>query len=207
MNKGLFDAVFKDFNLIRTTVRNYHVTPPLSRILRPRYVDVSATLLPDLKVPDTINEHRSRSGDHPSMASDPDAPSFHLDDPYVEPPPKCVICENQFHIDYKNVQLLSQFCSQFTGRIYPRKVVGLCSVKYDEVVRAILFSRKMGLMSKRYIEHRFYDDAYLTYPVPERVIMKRLKDAAADYQRAQKPALNGGEDIEEEKEELRSISQ
>ena len=96
---------------ISVSSRHLRTTPCLDRIIRPRFPDFSPKLTPDLKVQDTV----VGDGEHPALAEDPDAPRFDMEDPYVEAPAKCVICENQINIDYKNVQLLSQFISQFTG--------------------------------------------------------------------------------------------
>ncbi|OXB84098.1 UNVERIFIED_CONTAM: hypothetical protein H355_012216 [Colinus virginianus] len=43
-----------------------------------------------------------------------------MENPYKEPPKKCVLCG--INVDYKNVQLLSQFVSPYTGRIYGRHI-------------------------------------------------------------------------------------
>ena len=91
--------------------RYFRTSSCLDRIIRPRYPDFTPKITPDLKVQDTV----IGDGSHETLQDDPDAPSFEMDDPYVETPPKCIICENQIDIDYKNVQLLSQFVSQFTG--------------------------------------------------------------------------------------------
>ena len=91
--------------------RYFRTSSCLDRIIRPRYPDFTPKITPDLKVQDTV----IGDGSHETLQDDPDAPSFEMEDPYVETPPKCIICENQIDIDYKNVQLLSQFVSQFTG--------------------------------------------------------------------------------------------
>ncbi|XP_029455335.1 28S ribosomal protein S18c, mitochondrial isoform X2 [Rhinatrema bivittatum] len=60
---------------------------------------------------------------------------FHHDDlpkemenPYKELPKKCILCG--ISIDYKNTQLLSQFISPYTGRIYGRHITGFMPVTY-----------------------------------------------------------------------------
>lgn len=176
--------------------RHYHVTIPLFRIRKPTFPDFSPKLIPDLKVQDPL----VACGEHPSLKTDPDAPTFEMQDPYIEPPPKCVICEHQILIDYKNVQLLSQFVSQFTGRVFPRKVVGLCTVKYSEMEKAIAYSRRMGLMPYTYKNINFYDDPRVLYPRPDLVITKRLKDAALQTKRnrLEEAAVAAVEDIVED---------
>merc|ERR1711931_119285 len=171
----------RTFNHIQHTVdsRLFHATPCVDRIIKPRFPDFTPKLVPDLKVQDTV----IGEGEHESLREDPDAPSFEMEDPYVETPPKCVICEHQIPIDYKNVQLLSQFISQFTGTIYPRKVTGLCTVQYDKIVKEIIYARRLAMMTHRYKNQSFYDDASLLFPQPDKVIRKRLETAAIEYKR------------------------
>ncbi|KAM7113416.1 small ribosomal subunit protein bS18m isoform 3-T3 [Ciconia maguari] len=58
-----------------------------------------------------------------------------MENPYKEPPKKCILCG--INVDYKNVQLLSQFVSPHTGCIYGRHITGLCNKKQKEVTKAI----------------------------------------------------------------------
>ncbi|EDL99549.1 mitochondrial ribosomal protein S18C (predicted), isoform CRA_a [Rattus norvegicus] len=80
-----------------------------------------------------------------------------MENPYKEPLKKCVLCEKR--VDYKNVQLLSQFISPFTGCIYGRHITGLCGKKQKEVTKAIKRAQKMGFMPVTY-----KDPAYLKDP-------------------------------------------
>ncbi|XP_051026682.1 28S ribosomal protein S18c, mitochondrial [Acomys russatus] len=80
-----------------------------------------------------------------------------MENPYKEPLKKCVLCEKP--VDYKNVQLLSQFISPFTGCIYGRHITGLCGKKQREVTKAIKKAQKMGFMPVTY-----KDPAYLKDP-------------------------------------------
>uniref|UniRef100_A0A452F6H7 Mitochondrial ribosomal protein S18C n=1 Tax=Capra hircus TaxID=9925 RepID=A0A452F6H7_CAPHI len=50
-----------------------------------------------------------------------------MENPYKEPLKNYILCGN--HVDYKNIQLLSQFMSPFTGCIYGRHITGLCGNK------------------------------------------------------------------------------
>ncbi|WAR20821.1 RT18C-like protein [Mya arenaria] len=43
-----------------------------------------------------------------------------MPDPFQPPRKKCILCEYDVKLDYKNPQLLSQFISPYTGRIYGR---------------------------------------------------------------------------------------
>ncbi|XP_067592559.1 small ribosomal subunit protein bS18m isoform X1 [Pseudorca crassidens] len=58
-----------------------------------------------------------------------------MENPYKEPLKKCILCGKR--VDYKNVQLLSQFISPFTGCIYGRHITGLCGKKQKEITKAI----------------------------------------------------------------------
>ncbi|XP_042524325.1 28S ribosomal protein S18c, mitochondrial isoform X1 [Dipodomys spectabilis] len=82
---------------------------------------------------------------------------FPMENPYKEPLKKCVLCGK--HVDYKNVQLLSQFISPFTGCIYGRNITGLCGKKQKEITKAIKRAQIMGFMPVTY-----KDPAYLKDP-------------------------------------------
>ncbi|XP_006893224.1 PREDICTED: 28S ribosomal protein S18c, mitochondrial-like [Elephantulus edwardii] len=71
-----------------------------------------------------------------------------MENPYKEPLKKCILCEKR--VDYKNVQLLSQFISPFTGCIYGRHITRLCGKKQKEITKAIKRSQKLGFMSVTY---------------------------------------------------------
>uniref|UniRef100_A0A8D2DBY5 Small ribosomal subunit protein bS18m n=1 Tax=Sciurus vulgaris TaxID=55149 RepID=A0A8D2DBY5_SCIVU len=79
------------------------------------------------------------------------------ENPYKEPLKKCIFCEKR--VDYKNVQLLSQFVSPFTGCIYGRHITGLCGKKQKEITKAIRRAQIMGSMP---VTHK--DPAYLKDP-------------------------------------------
>uniref|UniRef100_A0A8D2DJG1 Small ribosomal subunit protein bS18m n=1 Tax=Sciurus vulgaris TaxID=55149 RepID=A0A8D2DJG1_SCIVU len=80
-----------------------------------------------------------------------------MENPYKEPLKKCILCEKR--VDYKNVQLLSQFVSPFTGCIYGRHITGLCGKKQKEITKAIKRAQIMGFMPVTY-----KDPAYLKDP-------------------------------------------
>ncbi|XP_059522562.1 small ribosomal subunit protein bS18m isoform X1 [Myotis daubentonii] len=80
-----------------------------------------------------------------------------IENPYKEPLKKCVLCGKR--VDYKNVQLLSQFISPFTGCIHGRHITGLCGKKQREITKAIKRAQIMGFMPVTY-----KDPAYLKDP-------------------------------------------
>ncbi|XP_069781958.1 small ribosomal subunit protein bS18m isoform X1 [Narcine bancroftii] len=67
-----------------------------------------------------------------------------LENPYKVPPKKCVLCG--VSVDYKNIQLLSQFVSPYTGRIFGRHLTGLCGKKQKEISKSIKKAQRMGFM-------------------------------------------------------------
>ncbi|CAH8565681.1 unnamed protein product [Heterobilharzia americana] len=69
-----------------------------------------------------------------------------IPDPYVKPPKKCFICQKNIPLDYKNVRLLSQFVSPYTGRIYGRHITGMCIPMQKRISQLIKKSRQFGFM-------------------------------------------------------------
>uniref|UniRef100_A0A8C2GG41 Mitochondrial ribosomal protein S18C n=1 Tax=Cyprinus carpio TaxID=7962 RepID=A0A8C2GG41_CYPCA len=65
-----------------------------------------------------------------------------MENTYKTPPKTCILCN--ITVDFKNVQLLSQFISPHTGRIYGRHITGLCGRKQKEVSKAIKKARSMA---------------------------------------------------------------
>ncbi|XP_051234574.1 28S ribosomal protein S18c, mitochondrial [Dicentrarchus labrax] len=68
-----------------------------------------------------------------------------MDNPFKEPQKGCILCN--VPVDYKNIQLLTQFVSPHTGRIYGRHITGLCGRKQKEISRAIKKAQSIGFMS------------------------------------------------------------
>ncbi|MBN3283242.1 RT18C protein, partial [Polyodon spathula] len=79
-----------------------------------------------------------------------------MENPYKEPPKRCILCG--VTVDYKNIQLLSQFVSPHTGRIYGRHITGLCGKKQKEVSKAIKRAHHMGFMPVTMKEPAFLKD-------------------------------------------------
>uniref|UniRef100_A0A8D0H3Q0 Small ribosomal subunit protein bS18m n=1 Tax=Sphenodon punctatus TaxID=8508 RepID=A0A8D0H3Q0_SPHPU len=92
---------------------------------------------------------------HGQLSKTEDLP-VEMENPYKEPPKKCVLC--RINVDYKNVQLLSQFISPSCGRIYGRHITGLCNKKQREISRAIKRAQKTGFMSVMYKDPTFLSD-------------------------------------------------
>ncbi|XP_046383338.1 28S ribosomal protein S18c, mitochondrial [Ischnura elegans] len=85
-------------------------------------------------------------GKHLSAKSTDDMPVTDMANPFEKEKPKCILCKYDVTPNYKNVKLLSQFVSPFTGRVYGRHITRLCKAKQNLVEREILKSRNCGLM-------------------------------------------------------------
>ena len=79
-----------------------------------------------------------------------------MEDPFKQPPRVCVL--HDIPVDYKNVQLLSQFTSSHTGIVLGRHVTGLCARKQREVSKAVKKARAMGFMSVTHKHPQFMKD-------------------------------------------------
>ncbi|VEL15116.1 unnamed protein product [Protopolystoma xenopodis] len=67
-----------------------------------------------------------------------------MDNPYTPKKKLCFICEHNIDLDYKNVRLLSQFISPYTGRIKGRKYTQLCIPMQKRLSQLIKRSRQFG---------------------------------------------------------------
>ncbi|XP_067937621.1 uncharacterized protein [Watersipora subatra] len=88
--------------------------------------------------------------------------------PYTGEEKKCIICKYKIPLDYKNVRLLSQFVSPFSGRIYGSSVTGLCIPMQSRIAKLIKRSRTMGLMPITRKEEQFQKDPDLFNPFVRR---------------------------------------
>lgn len=87
-----------------------------------------------------------------------------IENPFEKEKPQCVLCKYDIEPDYKNVQLLSQFVSRFTGRVHARNVTGLCEAKQKEIEFEISRARRAGLMPYTYKDPQLYKDPALYNP-------------------------------------------
>ncbi|XP_012283948.1 28S ribosomal protein S18c, mitochondrial [Orussus abietinus] len=67
-------------------------------------------------------------------------------DPYEKDKPQCILCKLNIEPDYKNVRMLSQFQSRYTGKIYGRHITGLCKGKQEKIEKEIFKAQNAGLM-------------------------------------------------------------
>ncbi|XP_075006089.1 small ribosomal subunit protein bS18m isoform X1 [Calonectris borealis] len=100
-----------------------------------------AALRPWCRLAPAVLWERPRRLQHERQPGRSDQP-IQMENPYKEPPKKCVLCG--INVDYKNVQLLSQFVSPHTGCIYGRHITGLCNKKQKEITKAIKRAHVFG---------------------------------------------------------------
>ncbi|KAI0207279.1 28S ribosomal protein S18c, mitochondrial [Lamellibrachia satsuma] len=93
-----------------------------------------------------------------------DLPIPNMPNPYEKPARKCLLCEHKLDLDYKNVRLLSQFVSPYTGEIYGRHVNGLCIYMQRRIAILIKRARYFGLMSYTAKDPKYLRDPKLFDP-------------------------------------------
>ncbi|XP_051156669.1 28S ribosomal protein S18c, mitochondrial [Leptopilina boulardi] len=92
---------------------------------------------------------RGFSKDNEIDITNPQTEDFPIEldkNPYEKPKIQCILCKHNINPDYKNVRLLSQFQSSYTGRIYGRHITGLCARKQKLVESEITKAQNAGLM-------------------------------------------------------------
>ena len=87
-----------------------------------------------------------------------DMPVSDMTDPFTRDPKKCFLCKHNIQLDHKNVRLLSQFVSPYTGRIYGRAITGLCIEKQKQVARYIKRARVTGYMPSIIKDPKYFSD-------------------------------------------------
>uniref|UniRef100_A0A8D8B3X3 28S ribosomal protein S18c, mitochondrial n=1 Tax=Culex pipiens TaxID=7175 RepID=A0A8D8B3X3_CULPI len=97
-------------------------------------------------------------------ASDPDSPVELGENPFAKERVQCILCKHNVTPDYKNVQLLSQFQSPYTGRIYGKHITGLCKARQEQVEREIIKAQNAGLMPVYHKAVQFLKDPKLFDP-------------------------------------------
>jgi len=90
-----------------------------------------------------------------------DMPISDMTDPFTKDYKRCFLCTKDIKLDHKNVRLLSQFVSPYTGRIYGRAITGLCIPMQKQVAKYIKRARVTGYMS-----HILKDPKYFSDPAP-----------------------------------------
>ncbi|KRT78363.1 hypothetical protein AMK59_7133 [Oryctes borbonicus] len=88
-------------------------------------------------------------------------PVVDIDNPFSKEKVQCILCKTKIVPDYKNVQLLSQFQSPYTGRIYGRHITGLCKYQQEKVEKEIVKAQGAGLMPTYLKNPEFFKDPKL----------------------------------------------
>ncbi|KAK2586177.1 hypothetical protein KPH14_001443 [Odynerus spinipes] len=94
---------------------------------------------------------------------DKDTPNITIN-PYTKEKQKCILCKLKIEPDYKNVRLLSQFQSRYTGRIYGKHITGLCKYQQMRVESEILKAQNAGLMGYFTKDPKYVNDPPLFDP-------------------------------------------
>ncbi|XP_071947208.1 uncharacterized protein [Antedon mediterranea] len=100
----------------------------------------------------------SNQSKHFCTQPQPDDPKSDMSDPFVREKTKCLLCQNNVPLTYKNVQLLSQFISPNTGHIYGQRITKLCRRQQKRISYEIKRSRRMGYMPVMYRDTIFLKD-------------------------------------------------
>ncbi|KAM7363748.1 mitochondrial ribosomal protein S18C [Cochliomyia hominivorax] len=95
--------------------------------------------------------------------ANPDEP-IDIKNPFEKERKVCILCKHGITPDYKNVKLLSQFQSPYTGRIYGRHITGLCKQKQNEVEKAIIRAQNCAMMPTYHKDLDFMKDPKLFDP-------------------------------------------
>ncbi|XP_067657551.1 uncharacterized protein [Haliotis asinina] len=94
-----------------------------------------------------------------------DMPLHRMPDPFEKKFRKCLLCEKDIDSDWKNVRLLSQFVSPFTGRIYGRHITQLCIPMQKRVAKLIKRARVLGYMAYMNKDPHYLNDPRLFNPL------------------------------------------
>nr|CAI5854957.1 unnamed protein product [Callosobruchus analis] len=84
-----------------------------------------------------------------------------MQNPFEKEKLQCVLCKHKIQVDYKNVKLLSQFQSPYTGRIYGKHITGLCTNQQELVEKEIVKAQSAGLMPTYLKDPHFFEDPEL----------------------------------------------
>ncbi|KAI4462065.1 30s ribosomal protein s18 [Holotrichia oblita] len=91
-------------------------------------------------------------------------PIVDIENPFEKEKPQCILCKTKIVPNYKNVQLLSQFQSPYTGRIYGRHITGLCKYQQEKVEKEIVKAQSADLMATYLKDPQFFKDPKLFDP-------------------------------------------
>lgn len=87
-----------------------------------------------------------------------------IENPFKKDRAQCILCRLNLEPNYKNIRLLSQFQSSYTGRIYGRHITGLCKSQQEIVEREIKRAQDSGYMPVYHKSPEFLLDPKLFDP-------------------------------------------
>lgn len=93
-----------------------------------------------------------------------DMPVEDMQNPFVREKAQCILCRYKILPDYKNVKLLSQFVSPYTGRVYGRHITRLCTTQQARLEKEIIKSQSAGFMPYYFKDVAFVKDPKLFDP-------------------------------------------
>ncbi|XP_072767437.1 small ribosomal subunit protein bS18m [Anoplolepis gracilipes] len=111
----------------------------------------------------TISKNSNDNSAKINVAVENDMP-INIQNPFVKEKRQCILCKLNIEPDYKNVRLLSQFQSQYTGRIYGKHITGLCEHKQKRIEEEIAKAQAAGLMAFWTKEPKYIKDPQLFDP-------------------------------------------
>ncbi|XP_058796396.1 small ribosomal subunit protein bS18m [Phymastichus coffea] len=107
-----------------------------------------------------VLEQTQQRTEHTRTTHDTDEPII-MSNPFKKEKKVCILCKYNIEPDYKNVRLLSQFQSRYTGRIYGKHITGLCKKKQQLIEREIEKAQNAGMMPYYYKEISYIHDPKL----------------------------------------------
>nr|AAO31775.1 mitochondrial ribosomal protein S18C [Branchiostoma belcheri tsingtauense] len=120
------------------------------------------------------------SADSTNETEDTDMPQRQMEDPYKEEVKRCILCNVE--LSYKNPQLLSQFLSPYTGRIYGHHITGLCDKKQAEVERQIRNAQYLGFLPVMHKDPIYWKDPKIfSAPALQDTGVANMSDESVDF--------------------------
>ncbi|KAK8754111.1 hypothetical protein OTU49_010951 [Cherax quadricarinatus] len=87
-----------------------------------------------------------------------------MPNPYEREKVCCILCKYNINLNFKNVRLLSQFVSPYTGKLYGRNITRLCRRQQEELEQQIRKSIAAGYMAAKMKSLDFLKDPKLFDP-------------------------------------------
>ncbi|KAG7168971.1 28S ribosomal protein S18c, mitochondrial-like [Homarus americanus] len=87
-----------------------------------------------------------------------------MSNPYEREKIRCILCKYNIRLDYKNVRLLSQFISPYTGKVYGRNITRLCRKQQGELEKEVQKSIAAGYIAVMLKDVGFLKDPKLFDP-------------------------------------------